>query len=267
MLALELLNEDKTISLIEKRCNKLTEIIQTNAKKHYKIKEVIVRPDNSKWLTKEIKDQITVNNKARAKHRKSKHFIKHNFDAWKKEERKLTDMKKGAKKDSEKGKLAKVITRKDFDKLDKEMNFQHKEIALIQNNQGVTASSPEEALKNLCDIHFPTALETTPESIADSHLQYNNKLINQRDHEWISPDRIKLAIDKFTKGKSPGIDGIPPDLLMNIGPIMLGEINQLFLDTVSASYTPIIWRQSKVIFIPKAGKTDYSIAKRIDRSL
>ena len=50
-------------------------------------------------------------------------------------------------------------------------------------------------------------------------------------------------------------------ILMNIGPIMLEEINQLFLDTVSAGYTPSIWRQSKVIFIPKAGKTDYSVAK------
>ena len=42
---------------------------------------------------------------------------------------------------------------------------------------------------------------------------------------------------------------------------MLEEIRQLFLDTVSASYTPTVWRQSKVIFIPKSGKADYSIAK------
>ena len=149
-------------------------------------------------------------------------------------------MKKGAKKDYERGKLNGIITRKDYDKMDKDMNFQHMEMGLIQNSNGVTASSPEEALKNLCDIHFPTALETTDEHIANSYEAYGNKLINQRDHEWISADRIKLAIDKFTKGKSPGIDGIPPDLLMNIGPIMLEEINQLFLDTVSAEYTPTI---------------------------
>ena len=134
-------------------------------------------------------------------------------------------MKKGAKKDFEKGEVNAIVTRKDFDKMDKDFNFQHKEIALIKNSMGTTATSPEEALKNLCHIHFPTALETTEENVAEAHLQYGNKLINQRDHDWISADRIKLAIDKFTKGKSPGIDGIPPDLLMNLGPIMLEEIN------------------------------------------
>ena len=81
------------------------------------------------------------------------------------------------------------------------------------------------------------------------------------DHEWITSERIKLAIHKFEKGKAPGIDNIPPDLLMDIGPIMTEEIRQLFLDVVSASYTPTHWRQSKVIFIPKSGKSDYSIAK------
>ena len=48
LLALELLNAVKTISLIEERCSKITEIIQVNAKKHYKLKEVLVRPDYSK---------------------------------------------------------------------------------------------------------------------------------------------------------------------------------------------------------------------------
>ena len=92
LLALELLNEDKWISLIEKRCTKLNEIIQKNAKNHFKLKEVIVRQDYRKHITKEILAQGNIANKARNKHRKSKHFIKHNFDNWKKEEKKYTDM-------------------------------------------------------------------------------------------------------------------------------------------------------------------------------
>ena len=57
------------------------------------------------------------------------------------------------------------------------------------------------------------------------------------------------------------MENIPPDFLMNAGPIMSEEVRQLFLDIVSASYTPGIWRQSKVIFILKSGKSDYSITK------
>ena len=253
LLALELLNKEKKISLIEHRCRRINEIIQTAAGKYFKTKEVIVRPNYGRHITKEILAQGEIANKARNKHRKSKYFIKHNYDAWKKEEQKYTAMKKGAKKDYERGKVASMATREDFDKMDKDLKYQNKEIALIKNSQGIVASSPEEALKNLCDIHFPTALETTEEAIASSQDQYNNKNIYQMDHEWITSDRIVLAINKFEKGKAPGIDNILPDLLMNIGPIMIEEVRQLFLDTVSASYTPTSWRKSKVIFIPKSG--------------
>ena len=62
LLALELMHEDKRISLIEKRCNRITEIIQNTSKKYYKVKEVIVRPDHGKWITKEIREQIDINN-------------------------------------------------------------------------------------------------------------------------------------------------------------------------------------------------------------
>ena len=77
-------------------------------------------------------------------------------------------MKKGAKKDFEQGKTANIATRKDFDKMDKDLNYQNNEIALIKNSRGTVVASPEEALKNLCDIHFPTAIETTEETIAEA---------------------------------------------------------------------------------------------------
>ena len=154
-------------------------------------------------------------------------------------------MKKGAKKDYETGKMASIITRRDFDKRDKDFNFQNKEIALIKNSRGTITSSPEETWKTLCDIHFPTATKTTEETIAESHLNYNNKNIYQMDHEWITSERIMLAINKFTKGKAPGVDNIPPDLLMNIGPIMTEEVRQLFLDVVSVSYSFELMYSSK----------------------
>ena len=77
-----------------------------NPKKHFKLKEVIVKPNYSRHITKDILAQGKIANRARNKHRKSKTFVKHNYDAWKKEERKYTAMKKGAKKDFEQGKTA-----------------------------------------------------------------------------------------------------------------------------------------------------------------
>ena len=52
--------------------------------------------------------------------------------------------------------------------MDKDLNYQNNKIALIKNSRGTVAASPEEALKNLCDIHFPTAIETTEETIAEA---------------------------------------------------------------------------------------------------
>ena len=58
-------------------------------------------------------------------------------------------MKKGAKEDYETGKMASIITRRDFDKMDKDFNYQNTEIALIKTSKGNIASSPEEELRNL----------------------------------------------------------------------------------------------------------------------
>ena len=131
-------------------------------KKHFKLKQVIVRPNSAGWITDEVKAQIDKNSRARNYHRKGKHFIKHRFDAWKKEEKKLTDMVKSAKKDFERGKANRVLTRADFDKLGRYHKHDNSDqIAMIKDGNGMAAKTPEEALKNLCDIHFPTGIETT----------------------------------------------------------------------------------------------------------
>ena len=62
------------ISLIEKRCNKLSNIIQVNAKKHFKLKEVIVKPNYSRHNTKDILAQGKIANKARNKLGRVRHL-------------------------------------------------------------------------------------------------------------------------------------------------------------------------------------------------
>ena len=64
-----------------------------------------------------------------------------------------------------------------YDKMDKDLNYQNIEIALIKNSRGTVAASPEEALKNLWDTHFPTAIETTEGTIVEAHKLYSNKTL------------------------------------------------------------------------------------------
>ena len=39
----------------------------------------------------------------------------------------------------------------------------------------MVVASPEEALNNLCDSHFPTAMEITEETIVEAHKLYRNE--------------------------------------------------------------------------------------------
>ena len=110
-MALDLMLIENNIDKVEKRCKMVTESIQANAKKYFKVKEILVRPNNSKWITKEVLKQINVCSRARGKFRKNPVFIKHNYDLWKKEEKKLTDMVKGKKRDFERGKAKPTNTR------------------------------------------------------------------------------------------------------------------------------------------------------------
>ena len=65
----------------------------------------------------------------------------------------------------------------------------------------------------------------------------------------------------FKNGKAVGPDGIGLHTIKNLGKGMLNIVCKLYDAAIVSGYTPQIWRQSKVIFIPKPGKKDYAQAK------
>lgn len=42
---------------------------------------------------------------------------------------------------------------------------------------------------------------------------------------------------------------------------MLEDISKLYNEIIRTGYTPRIWREMKLVFIPKAGKDDYASPK------
>ena len=65
-------------------------------------------------------------------------------------------MCKKARKDEKEGNSNRVTTPEDIAKLTKfAKNGRSKEIALVKDANGEMATSPKEALKNLCNAHFP----------------------------------------------------------------------------------------------------------------
>jgi hypothetical protein len=84
----------------------------------------------------------------------------------------------------------------------------------------------------------------------------NSVLVDGR--EWIYHYTLDLALKQFGKHKCPGPDGYRPIVLCNL-PL---KARYLLLDVYNAiielKYTPKLWRNTEVIFLPKPDKDDYS---------
>jgi hypothetical protein len=66
--------------------------------------------------------------------------------------------------------------------------------------------------------------------------------------------RVEWANDSFAPFKSPRMDGII--LGWRIGVPYL--VKKIFRACLATGYVPAIWRQVKVVFIPKPGRNSYS---------
>jgi hypothetical protein len=69
--------------------------------------------------------------------------------------------------------------------------------------------------------------------------------------------RVVWAIDSFAPYKSPGMDGIFPDLLQEGWRFLVSSLVTIFHAYLVTGYVPAIWRKVKVVFIPKPGGNSY----------
>jgi hypothetical protein len=70
--------------------------------------------------------------------------------------------------------------------------------------------------------------------------------------------RVEWAIDSFAPYKSSGVDGIIPALLQKGQEALITYLVRIFRACLSIGYVPPIWRQVKVVSIPKPGRNSYS---------
>ena len=70
--------------------------------------------------------------------------------------------------------------------------------------------------------------------------------------------RVEWAIDSFVPCKSPGVDGIFPALLQKAWESVVPYLFRIFHACLATGYVRAIWRQVKVVFIPKPGRNSYS---------
>ena len=122
----------------------------------------------------------------------------------------------------------------------------------IKLASGEYTVTEEEALEALLEEHFPGSLKKPPTPQDQDRSDF------LLENSWITGELVEAAIKSFGDNKAPGPDGIKPLVLKHLPREATEQLATLYKAILATGSTPSRWRESKVVFIPKPGKKDYS---------
>ena len=114
----------------------------------------------------------------------------------------------------------------------------------------------EESIHILADTHFPGS-KNTP--CKDARTK-KDKFVDLQDESvsWITESKLKSVIDSFSPYKGPGPSGHQPIVYQKVGKLARLRLVNIIRASILLHHVPDLWLRVKVIFIPKAGKDNYS---------
>jgi hypothetical protein len=75
---------------------------------------------------------------------------------------------------------------------------------------------------------------------------------------WLNLTALNQAFKHFGKLKCPGPEGFRPIILYHLPDPARQSLLQIYNAVIELEYTPLLWRGSDIIFLPKPGKKDYA---------
>ncbi|CAK1598330.1 unnamed protein product [Parnassius mnemosyne] len=130
----------------------------------------------------------------------------------------------------------------------------------LKKPDGSYSTSPDEAQRILIETHFPGCCVTQE---ANRH----DDILTSTAEDWnlaqrvVTMDKIHWAIHSFLPYKAAGPDGIFPALLQWGDKALIVRLAAIMRACLALKYVPRGWREVKVTFIPKPGKSDYTDPK------
>ncbi len=127
----------------------------------------------------------------------------------------------------------------------------------LLNKEGNPTTTPGESLDVLLETHFPNHKR------AEVNLLEASQVIDcpREVEEYITAQRVRLALDSFGPYKAAGPDGFPPCVLKNLTGEAIEHLAKIYRYSIKTGWLPESWRRMKVVFIPKQGKSSYADAK------
>lgn len=127
----------------------------------------------------------------------------------------------------------------------------------VYKNDGTLTDTNEETLSVMEAAHFkggPNNDNRVPQF--PSHLPPNDLLNKIYDHQ-----RLANIVKSFEPDKAAGLDGLQPLLIQKAWVHIKYTTQRIMQASHKYQHVPTPWRESKGIFLPKPGKTDYCQAK------
>lgn len=209
-------------------------------------------------IAAEVKEIRKLRNKLRSKAKGSNsQEVSSHWDVYKEKKRLLGYNIRKAKRESWRTYCEGIESSNEASRLRKVLAKDNSPPSFIKRSDGTWAESETEIMAGLLDAHFPdsTSIEEVPPN--DSFNRTSEYIVNQ----VVSEKKVKWAIDSFDPYKSAGVDGIFPAMLQNTKEILLPLLTEIFKATLRLGYVPTKWREVRVVFIQKAGRTCHSLAK------
>ena len=117
-----------------------------------------------------------------------------------------------------------------------------------------------ETIQVLTDAHFPAATAGITEMTHSNAHKISTSVIED-SHDWIDVDLVRKALLQFKPNKAAGPDNLKPLVFKYLPINALETLTIIYKACISLSHTPKVWRETKVIFLPKPGKDRYDIPK------
>ncbi|XP_044745139.1 uncharacterized protein LOC123307003 [Coccinella septempunctata] len=130
----------------------------------------------------------------------------------------------------------------------------------VKRSDGTYTASGAETLKIMADTHFPDHVlidsASAEEGNFTSRLKRPSKECWKFVNKLVTASVVRRAVLSFLPYKAPGDDEIFPALLQHGLEFLMSYLIRLFRSSLAWNFIPSNWRKVKVVYIPKAGKTD-----------
>ncbi len=215
--------------------------------------KVVKKPPTDSWWTAELNEkrkEVFKMNRRKYKDTSTKEKVC-------KLKREYTNMIKEAKTKSWRDFVTRADSAKEVSKIIQVLeNPPARRMSLLKDRDG-NVLGPADSLDHLLGTHFPDGELNGQARKSTVYEQVDFTGVCQ----FITSRKIRAALESFGDYKSPGPDELPPIALKHLDQRHLEAVCLLYQLSVATGVIPATWREMRVTFIPKAGKSDYAIAK------